>query len=145
MSCAAVLCRATVVAVVGRARLAAPPAQYVFCQRDSDDAVANDDPTSLRMGFGYRQARAAGLDGLRASRSPRQFNRCVEDSKATREALRYLRDVGTDPDWERLIKYRISEHCSAQDISEEIYWINRYAQTRKHFSIKWCLRHSWPF
>jgi hypothetical protein len=26
--------------------------------------MAYDDPTSLRMGFGYRQARAAGVSGF---------------------------------------------------------------------------------
>jgi hypothetical protein len=48
--------------------------------------MTNDKPTSQRMGFGYGQARAAGLGGVRASRSPRQVNKIIQENKSAREA-----------------------------------------------------------
>jgi hypothetical protein len=45
--------------------------------------MANDPPSNLRMGFGYHQARAAGLGGLRQDKSPRQVNREISDRRIT--------------------------------------------------------------
>jgi hypothetical protein len=104
--------------------------------------MANDPPTSLRMGFGYYQARAAGLDGLREARSPRQVNRLIKDARAYRAVVDYLRKKARDPNWAALIKHRIDEGCNVSVIEEEIYWIDRYAAARNRgCSLELCLRY----
>ena len=60
--------------------------------------MTNDKPTSLRMGFGYGQARAAGLGGVRASRSPRQVNQILKENKSARDATESLREYAKDVD-----------------------------------------------
>lgn len=106
--------------------------------------MANDQPTSLRMGFGYYQARAAGLGGVRADRSPRQYNKIIDDNKAEREALESLREAARDPEWIPLIKHRGAEQVTAQRIAKEIYWTKRYIKWRaRGCSIEYCLRHHW--
>jgi hypothetical protein len=106
--------------------------------------MANDDPTSLRMGFGFHQARAAGLGGVRASRSPRQVNRHIKDNKAAREAIRHLQEAQKDEEWHPFIRHRIDEGRTAQEISDELRWIDRYARMRaRGYSVAWCLRYHW--
>src|ERR1700682_551328 len=90
----------------------------------------NDPPTSLRMGFGYGQARAAGLGGIRASRSPRQVNKIIEENKSAREATEALREYAKDVDYAILITHRVEEGCTPEQINEEIFWIRRYAWSR---------------
>jgi hypothetical protein len=107
--------------------------------------MTNDKPTSLRMGFGYGQARSAGLGGVLAPRSPRQVNRIIRGNKSAREATEALREAAKDSDWVRLIKHRVADGQTPEAISEEIYWIERYARARKRFSLAWCLRHHWPY
>jgi hypothetical protein len=108
------------------------------------DAMANDPPTTLRMGFGFRQARAAGLEGIRAPRSPRQVHRYIKDSKATREAIRGLRDAAKDLEWVPFITHRVSEGRSEQEIWDELYWIKCYVRMRaRGYSVAYCLRHYW--
>jgi hypothetical protein len=83
--------------------------------------MANDPPTTLRMGFGYNQARAAGLGGLRADRSPRQVNRLIHDRKPVREATRYLREsIERDPEWTPFVEHWIREGLTALDIAESL-------------------------
>jgi hypothetical protein len=53
--------------------------------------------------------------------------------------------VAKDPDWGRLIKHRIAEGQRPEEISDEIYWIERYARARAHFSLAWYLRYHWPY
>lgn len=106
--------------------------------------MANDHPTSLRMGFGYRDARAAGLGGIRADRSPRQYNKIVDENKAEREALNSLREAAKDPEWIPLIEHRVAEKLAAQRIANEIAWTERYTKWRaRGYSIEYCLRHHW--
>ena len=108
--------------------------------------MANDPPTNLRMGFGYHQARAAGLGGLRASRSPRQVNLYIEESKADREAIRQLREAQKDGEWIPFILHRIDEERTAQEIANELYWIKRYARAKAQgYSLAYRLRHHWPY
>jgi len=108
--------------------------------------MTNDKPTSLRMGFGYGQARAAGLGGVLAPRSPRQVNKIQKENKAARNATETLREAAKDSEWVPLIKHRIAEGLSAEEISDEIYWIERYARMRSRgFSVAGCLKYHWPY
>jgi hypothetical protein len=98
------------------------------------------------MGFGYHQARAAGLGGIRESRSPRQVNLHIKDAKANRNAVQYLRDKAKDPNWELLIRFRAAEGRCAEEIESEVYWIDRYARARtKGYSLAYRLRYHWPY
>jgi transposase len=103
--------------------------------------MANDDPTSLRMGFGYHQARASGLGGIRADRSPRQVNRYIEENRATRNATRHLQEAAKDPECEQFIRHRVGEGRSAQEIWNELSLIQTYARMRaRGYSREWCRR-----
>jgi hypothetical protein len=83
--------------------------------------MANDPPSHLRMGFGYSQARAAGLRGLRTDRSPRQVNRLINDRKTVREATLHLREeVEKEPEWAPFVQHWISEGLSAPEISQSL-------------------------
>jgi hypothetical protein len=108
--------------------------------------MANDRPTSLRMGFGYGQARAAGLGGIRADRSPRQVNKIIKENRSNRTAIAELRYHAQDPDWIPLIEFLVAEGFSAEDISTEVYWLNRYAWARfkRGSSLEYCLKYHWP-
>jgi len=108
--------------------------------------MANDKPTSLRMGFGYNQARRAGLDGLREARSPRQVNRIYRERKEGKELVDELqRRAANDPDFGRLIVHRLREGVTLEDIYTEIYWIDRFAfwRIKKRFSLDRCLKRHW--
>ena len=108
--------------------------------------MANDQPTSLRMGFGYGQARAAGLGGIRASRSPNQVNKIIQENKSTREAIESLREYAKDSAYAILITHRAEEGCTAEHINEEISWIRRYAFARSRgYSFAFRLKHHWPY
>lgn len=106
--------------------------------------MANDDPTSLRMGFGYRQARAAGLGGIRAPRSSRQVNSIIRENRANHEATEKLRAAVQNPDWIPLVEHRAAQGLTAEKIEDEIYWIERYARMRaRGYSVAFCLRYHW--
>jgi hypothetical protein len=108
--------------------------------------MVNDKPTSLRMGFGYGQARAAGLRGVRPSRSPNQVNRITRENKASREAMKALQEFAKDPAWGPYLKHRAAEGCSAEMIAEELQWMERYFRMRQRgFSVTWCLKYHWPW
>ena len=107
--------------------------------------MTNDKTTSQRMGFGYGQARAAGLGGVRASRSPRQVNKIIQENKSAREATEALREYAKDPDYAILITHRAEEGSTPAQINEEISWIRRYAWARsKGYSLASRLKHHWP-
>jgi hypothetical protein len=106
--------------------------------------MANDKPTSLNMRFGYDQHRASGMGGMRAPRSPNQVNKITRENKSARTATDHLRDAKNDSDWARLIRHRAAQGVTAEEISDEIYWIERYARARKRYSLDWCLKHHWP-
>lgn len=106
--------------------------------------MANDKPTNMRMGFGYEQARAAGLGGVRASRSPKQVNEILNHNKTEREAISSLTERTKDPDWIPLVKHRAAEGRSAKDIDTEIYWINRFAWAKaKGYTLAYRLKYHW--
>ncbi|WP_416192957.1 hypothetical protein [Nitrobacter sp. TKz-YC01] len=106
--------------------------------------MANDKPTSLRMGFGYGQARAAGLGGVRADRSTRQVNKITKENKSTRTATLEIREFAKDPDWAPLIKHLVSQGLSPKDISDELYWVKRYAWSKaKGHSLAFRLKFHW--
>jgi hypothetical protein len=52
--------------------------------------MANDDPTSLRMAFGYQQARAAGVTGFKSPPSVSEMNFHLSEAAATKN-LRAIR------------------------------------------------------
>lgn len=106
----------------------------------------NDPPTNLRMGFGYGQARAAGLGGVRASRSPRQVNKITLENREVRQAIDSLRRAALDPAWHPYISHRVAEGCSAAAIAEEWQWMERYSRMRmRGYSIGYCLKYHWPW
>jgi hypothetical protein len=73
------------------------------------------------MGFGYRQARAAGLGGLRSDRSPRQVNRFVNDRKSEREAAAWLREqVANDPEWGPFVEHWVRKGLSASEVQQSL-------------------------
>lgn len=108
--------------------------------------MVNDKPTNQRMGFGYGEARAAGLGGIRADRSPRQVNKIIKENQSARKGISELKQFLEDPEWMPLIKFRAAEGIRADDIANEIYWIKRYAWARleKRFSLEYCLKRHWP-
>jgi hypothetical protein len=94
--------------------------------------MANDPPSHLRMGFGYHQARASGLRGLRTDRSPNQVNKIINTGKTIREAEKGLRKaIEEDPEWKRFVRHWISEGLSAPDIWESLCLARRDANFRK--------------
>lgn len=92
------------------------------------------------MGFGYHQARAAGLDGLRQDRSPRQVNLEIGERKIARQ-LRA--EVEKDPDWGPFVEHWVKSKLPAKDVLQALWnaqydasfrrkgyhrlWKNRYA------------------
>jgi hypothetical protein len=108
--------------------------------------MRNDPPSTLRRIHGYQQARAAGLGGIRADRSPKQFNRAVDEQKATREAMRELVEAKNDPEWVPFIVFRAREGRAALEIATELYWIKRFAWAKAQgFSLAGRLRYHWPY
>ncbi len=108
--------------------------------------MANDPPTSLRMGFGYHQARAAGLDGIRQSRSPQQVNRYVAKNKETRETIRFLREAANDPHWKPFITHRVAEGRNARQISVELHAMRMYTFMRSRGgAVESCLKRFWSY
>jgi len=91
-------------------------------------------------------SRAAGLGGLLAPRSPRQVNKITTENKAARTATESLQEAAKDPEWVPLITHRIAEGQTAEEINNEIYWIDRYAWARrKGYSLAGCLKYHWPW
>lgn len=85
-------------------------------------AMANDDPTSLRMGFGYHQARAAGMGGIRTARSSKQVNRLIRANEVTRKATVWLREeVEHDPDWIPFVEHWAKAGLTADEIATSLY------------------------
>jgi len=81
------------------------------------------------MGFGYKQARAAGLRGIRADRSPGQVNRTVAKSKEERECVYYLRAaVEADPEWGPFIAHWVNEGLSAEATYQSLICARHYAK-----------------
>ena len=80
--------------------------------------MANDDPRSLRMDFGYKRARASGVTGFQESRSVRQINPDLERNQAVRQ-LNY--EVKKDPDWSRFVAHWIREGVSPQDVLQSLW------------------------
>jgi hypothetical protein len=104
--------------------------------------MANDPPTNLRMGFGYHQARVAGLGGIRESRSPRQVNRYINERKTVREATAWLRDeVKKDAEWSPFVQHWISEGCNAQEVMQslanaqfDVWWRRKRNGPNRYFA-----------
>ena len=80
--------------------------------------MANDQPTSLRMGFGYGQARASGMGGIRADRSPDQVNREISERKVAKQIRE---EVELDPEWGPFVEHWIRERLEAQDILQALW------------------------
>lgn len=103
--------------------------------------MANDPPTSLRMGFGYHQARQSGMGGIRQDRSPNQVNKAVNESKAARR----LRDaVETDPDWGPFVEHWIRDGMSAEITYDALYRAQAYLRYKaRGYSLDYRLRYWW--
>jgi hypothetical protein len=103
--------------------------------------MANDPPTSLRMGFGYHQARKSGVGGIRQDRSPNQINKAIKENKAAR----LLREaVEADPDWGRFVEHWILEGMTAEVTYDALYRARAYARYKgKGYSLNWRMRYWW--
>jgi len=100
----------------------------------------NDPPTTMRMGFGYEQARSAGLGGVRPSRSPRQVNRSIKDAQVARELRK---EVDKDPDWAPFVKHWIEEGRSSERTLHGLRCAQRYVWAkRKGYSLQFRLRYT---
>lgn len=86
--------------------------------------MANDHPTSLRMLFGYYNARQAGLGGVRADRSPREINKISRSNKLIKELLR---EVETDPEWEPFVVHWIKNGFSIESTMASLQRAKSYA------------------
>jgi hypothetical protein len=63
------------------------------------------------MGFGYPQARAAGLSQFRRERSVRHFNEEVMEAQEVRQLRK---EIDRDPEWGPFARAWIEEgHCAA--------------------------------
>lgn len=104
--------------------------------------MRNDPPTSLRRVYGYHQARAAGLGGIRIDRSPRQVNREIKENQAAR---RLKDEIKKDSEWDKFVKHWIaSERSTAEETLDMLLRAQAHARMRANgYSVKWCSRH-WP-
>jgi hypothetical protein len=108
--------------------------------------MRNDPPSTLSRRHGYQQARAAGLGGIRADRSPKQVNRYLKEQKTTREAIRELIEAKNDPEWVPFLIFRAGEGRTALEIATELYWMKRYSWAKEQgFSLAGRLRYHWPY
>jgi hypothetical protein len=89
--------------------------------------MANDDPTSLRMGFGHHQARRAGLGGVRPDRSPRAVNKITRDNKLVK---RLLDELESDPDWKPFVVHWLTCGLSVEATRESLNRAKLYARYR---------------
>jgi hypothetical protein len=84
--------------------------------------MANDPPTNLRMGFGFHQARAAGLGGIREDRSPRQVNRLIKQRARRKKNIAYIREVlGFDPGWGPFVEHWVREGLNPEDVANSLH------------------------
>jgi phage-related protein len=90
--------------------------------------MANDDPTSLRMGFGYHQARASGLGGVRPDRSPNQVNKYVSASKAARQLQQKIQ---ADAGWRPFVAHWLQEGMGAEEVAYMLYLAETYVRLKK--------------
>lgn len=104
--------------------------------------MRNDPPTNMRMGFGYEQARAAGLGGVRASLSPRQFNKAVKENQAWR---RLRTECDKDRGWLRFVMHWSEEGLDAIRILESLENAQSYLRARERGRSSLYLRHFRPF
>jgi IS1 family transposase len=96
-------------------------------------SMANDPPSHLRMGFGYPQARAAGLRGLRRDRPPKEVNRIIDSRKSERETIRQVQEVvENDPEWRPFVEHWIREGVSADEILYSLRLAEYDAWRRQH-------------
>ena len=101
--------------------------------------MANDPPSSLRMGFGYHQARASGLGGIRESRSPRQVNKLIEKNQIGRKVLS---EVERDAEWGPFVAHWIESGRSVDETYDALHrakmylWLKRQGHSLK-FRLRW--------
>ncbi|UFS76919.1 MULTISPECIES: hypothetical protein [unclassified Tardiphaga] len=103
--------------------------------------MTNDNPTSLRMGFGYHQARKSGLGGIRADRSPNQVNRDTRENKAARQLRE---EAEADPDWGPFIEHWILDGISAEVTLNALWRSQAYMSFKSRgYSRKTTSRYWW--
>jgi hypothetical protein len=85
--------------------------------------MANDPPTSLRMGFGHRQARASGMGGFEEGPSTRQMNFDLEWREQEKEIRAIVEEYpAAGPVVRRMIeKQAAAKHWSVELILMELY------------------------
>ena len=89
--------------------------------------MTNDRPTSLKMLFGYDNARRSGLGGIRPDRSPREVNRISRANKLVKELLQ---EVEADPDWEPFVVHWLMSGLSLEKTRESLTRAKLYARYR---------------
>lgn len=105
--------------------------------------MANDNPTSLRMGFGYDQALQAGLGGLRADRSPRAVNKIARANKLVKELFN---EIEADPDWGPFIEHWLSNGFTIEATRDSLDRAKLYARYRaRGYKREQIVDWVWPF
>jgi predicted transcriptional regulator len=105
--------------------------------------MANDHPTSLRLGFGYHQARKSGLGGIRPDRSPNQVNRYVSGSKAAREITR---EIENDPEMGEFVVHWIQNGISAEETLEDMSRLRQFMRMKKTgYSLPYRIKYCWRY
>jgi hypothetical protein len=93
------------------------------------------------MGFGFYQARASGLGGVRADRSPNQVNRYISESKAARKLRE---EVESDCAWGPFVDHWIRDGMSAEVTQDALCRARTFMRMKaKGFSLKWRMRFIW--
>jgi hypothetical protein len=92
--------------------------------------MANDDPTNLRMGFGYEQARVAGLTGFQNAPTASEMNWHLEWEAATK-VLRHI--VHNHPEMGDLVRkiiaaQRAANSYSAPDVLRALWRMGCYCR-----------------
>lgn len=80
--------------------------------------MANDQPTSLRMGFGYNQARKSGMGGLRTDRSPNQVNKIIDERRVAKSIRE---EIERDPEWGPFVEHWIRKKLPARDVLQSLW------------------------
>jgi|KBSSwiStaDraftv2_1062776.scaffolds.fasta_scaffold341951_3 hypothetical protein len=96
--------------------------------------MRNDPPTTLRRVYGYHQARASGVGGVRADRSPRQVNRYWAERKEANENIEYVRQiVDADPEWLPFVLHWKGEGLTVAQIADSLHDAKYYMWHKSSF------------
>lgn len=91
--------------------------------------MANDAPTSLRMGFGHRAAHAAGVSNFSIGNS----RRWIEKQKTYRARVATLRrEAQRDPEWGDFIHHWITQGLSEDETLTALHRAKEFMKRRNY-------------